>query len=85
MPTNWKSLGVFTENMDVELSGIHLWSHVSQWHRLGEIQLPHPYYSSQTHRLDIYELEIRGKLLNFAAGEVSNGAYAFYALAADLP
>jgi hypothetical protein len=79
--TEWKPLGVFSENMEVPLAGVNLWDHVSHWHKLGEADLPHPDYRNQTHRLNVYEVTISGLPQKFAMGEVSAGAYAFYSSA----
>jgi len=78
MSDGWKPVGVRSEGMDWPLPGSKKWPDFSLWRRIGEVHLPHPHYSNQIHRLDIYEIDNEGSSIRFAFGEVSASAYAFY-------
>ncbi|MBT2326888.1 hypothetical protein J7E62_31770 [Variovorax paradoxus] len=76
--TNWKPIGVVAEGARIDIEGANPWSH--RWQRAQEdaVELPHPAYPSQRHRLVVYSIQVGDRAVTFAAGEVSAGVWAFY-------
>jgi hypothetical protein len=42
------------------------------------VELPHPAYPNQRHRMSVYEIESGGRRIRFAAGELSANVWGFY-------
>lgn len=74
----WSYLGIVAEGQPVEVEGINIWA--LKWRRMDAepLRVPHPSYSAQYHDLTPYELNIHGKHVFIAAGEVSANIYLFY-------
>ena len=74
----WKPVGVVVEGQRIDVAGIDPWNH--RWILLSEppVELPHPSYPDQRHRMLVYEIEIRGQRIEFAAGELSPNVWAFH-------
>lgn len=60
-----------------DLEGLNPWHHewVSQSER---IVVAHPFYPSQRHDVDVWVIHAPDRIVRFAAGEMSNGAWAFF-------
>jgi hypothetical protein len=69
MSNGWRPLGVFSEGADVPLDCPDLWQQVDRWRRKGDVRLPHPHYAGQTHRLDIYEVDVNGRAISLRPGK----------------
>ena len=74
----WGVVGVVVEGSPIDVGGLNPWEH--RWHELDvePIELPHPQYASQMHRMWLYEIEVNGKRVLFAAGELSANVWGFY-------
>ena len=81
----WKLLGMVTEGAPLSIEGCEVW--LGKWNRLklGTLEVPHPSYPAQRHRLWPYFLDENGKTVLFLAGELSNGAWCFYVPARGQP
>jgi hypothetical protein len=75
---NWTPVGVVAEGQRIDVGGLNLWS--CEWLRTDEpeVLLPHPQYQQQEHRFSVYDVRLDGKVVRFAAAEVSPNVYAFY-------
>lgn len=72
----WRAVHVGTEGDGLKIDGLEVWS--QKWRAAGSsVELPHPAYPAQVHRFDVYEIGDQHPV-RFAAGELSNGVYAFY-------
>ncbi len=73
----WIPLGVVFEGEPIATAGVDLWKF--PWESLDErVLLFHPTYPSQPEMLDIYRITTPEQSIEFAAGEVSAGVYAFF-------
>jgi hypothetical protein len=74
----WTSCGVVIEGQPIDVGGINPWN--SRWQSLKQpaVELPHPGYPSQRHKMWIYQIENAGKKIVFAAGELSANVWGFY-------
>ena len=66
------------EGNTTPIDGVNIWSF--KWQRTGEksFKVPHPQYSNQRHFLRCYQVETEGKVIEFAAGELSNMVWCIY-------
>ena len=78
----WRYLHIGPENDDVQYDDVKLWSH--EWKKQGEVPITanHPQHSSELHRLNRFFVQADGKLVEFAAAEVSAGVWLFWVPAA---
>ena len=76
--SEWKAVGVVAEGEPIEVGGVNPWSH--SWTSLEQpaVELPHPSYPNQRHRMSVYEVESVGRKITFAAGELSANIWGFY-------
>lgn len=74
----WKFISIGFEGDEVSIEGINPWR--SKWHSLEKmpIVVAHPSYPEQRHTMWQYELRENGKVVEFAAGEFSNGVWGIY-------
>ncbi|CAN7763553.1 hypothetical protein LJR084_007280 [Variovorax sp. LjRoot84] len=74
----WKPAGVVAEGDPIDIGGPNPWT--QSWQRVQEaaVELPHPAHQSQSHRLMVYTIQVAGRAVEFAAGEVSANVWAFY-------
>ena len=82
---DWTFRAVVTEGEPLELGGSNIW--LERWNCLdvGVMQVPHPGYPLQRHKLWIYSIEKAVEVFLFAAGELSNGVWCFYLPAKGQP
>jgi hypothetical protein len=75
----WRFSGICAEGESVSVGGVNPWGRA--WRALGEppITVSHPSYPEQLQVLRLYKVEASGGQVTFAAGEVSNGVWLFYA------
>jgi hypothetical protein len=76
--SDWKPIGVVAEGQRIEIDGVNPWDH--SWRSLEQasLDLPHPSYPAQRHKMKIYEVESAGRKVTFAAGELSPNVWGFY-------
>ena len=74
----WTSCGVAIEGQRIDVGGINPWNF--HWIRLKQpsVELPHPAYPNQRHRMSLYEVDNVGQKVIFAAGELSPNVWGFY-------
>ena len=74
----WQAVGIVVEGDPITVGGLNPWAF--EWHRVQDepVELPHPAYPSQRHRMWLYEVESNGKRVRFAAGELSANVWGFY-------
>jgi hypothetical protein len=73
----WLLLHIGPEGDGVEVNGVRLWE--SPWMATGgRITVAHPQYPNQRHVMTTYQTDSTETEVNFAAGEFSNGAWAFF-------
>lgn len=73
----WRLLSIGLEEKSVTVDGADLWKH--EWRRRGEsITVAHPSYPAERHTMFVYEIDLPGRHIKFAAGEFSNGVWGFF-------
>jgi hypothetical protein len=74
----WKVVGVVGDGERINIGGVNPWNH--KWNPTGQvpINLQHPSYSNQMHTMHIYEIETAGRVILFAAGELSACVWRFH-------
>jgi hypothetical protein len=75
---NWTVAGIVGDGDPIDVEGLNPWDF--EWRRIevDPIELPHPQYPSQLHRMWIYEIEGKGRTVQFAAGELYACVWGFY-------
>jgi hypothetical protein len=70
--------GIVIEGHPIVVRGLNPWQH--EWHRLSDepVELPHPAYPSERHKMWLYEIHKGNKRVKFAAGELSVNVWGFY-------
>ena len=73
----WRLVGVVTEDGSIDVAGLNPWA--VRWEpTLQRITVAHPSYPLQRHSLDVWRAAgADGRNVTFAAGELSNGVWAF--------
>jgi hypothetical protein len=73
----WRVAHIGFEKDGFRLNGLDVWA--LPWRKVDAppVELPHPAYPDQRHFYDVYEVGLGA--VRFAAGEVSNGVWGFYA------
>lgn len=75
--SGWRYVHIGFEGDSVSIDGINPWQY--HWQSVGyTIEVPHPSYPSQRHRLEVRRVATEHGSVIFAAGEVSNGVWCFY-------
>lgn len=73
----WRSVGMCWDADEFDIEGINPWQH--EWVSQGErIVVAHPSYPSQRHDADVWVIRTPDRVVRFAAGEMSNLAWAFF-------
>jgi hypothetical protein len=73
----WRYVQHGFEGADVVVGGVNPWRY--EWQSQGDpIEVPHPSYPSQRHRLEVWRVATANGSVTFAAGELSNGVWCFY-------
>ena len=75
---DWTAVGIVVEGDPISIGGVNPWSF--EWHRVQDepVELPHPAYPRQGHRMWVYEVESDGRKVRFATGELSADVWGFY-------
>lgn len=73
----WRTVGMCWDGEAIDLEGFNPWQHawVSQSER---IVVAHPAYPTQRHEIEVYVMHPEDRVVRFAAGEMSNQAWAFF-------
>ena len=76
----WDFVSIGFENDPVDIGGgVNPWSRSGEWRSTGrEITVAHPSYPQQRHSMHVYVLSGHDLDVTFAAGEFSNGVWAFF-------
>jgi hypothetical protein len=74
----WHLVSMVWDGDPIDVRGVDPWS--ADWVNVGDqITIAHPSYPDQRHALDVYRAqEPSGRYVTFAAGELSNLAWAFF-------
>jgi hypothetical protein len=73
----WRPVGMCGDGDDFDLQGINPWEH--EWVSQGQrIVVPHPSVPAQRHDVDVWAIQTADQVIRFAAGEMSNLAWAFF-------
>jgi hypothetical protein len=75
---DWKFHKVVYDGDRLKITNVNVWEHKWISSDSDTIEVPHPQYPSQRHTLWPYYIEIEGKRIHFAAGELSNCVWCFY-------
>ena len=75
---NWQFHDMNMEGATKPIEGVDIWQH--RWQSSGEksFKVPHPQYAQQKHILRCYRIDVDNKVIEFAAGEVSNMVWCLY-------
>lgn len=74
----WVSCGVVVEGQRINVAGINPWDFAWVSLKRPPVELPHPAYPNQCHKMWLYEVDNAGKKIVFAAGELSANVWGFY-------
>lgn len=74
----YTEVGIATDGQPIDVGGLNPWDF--EWVSLPRdpVELPHPQYRHQSHRMWHYAMTSEGRTVHFVAGEVSANAWAFY-------
>jgi hypothetical protein len=73
----WAAVGVVSEGSPINIGGVNPWYY--DWESLdADVELPHPSYPNQRHRIGVFRISVDGRMILFAAGELSAGVVGFY-------
>jgi hypothetical protein len=75
---DWIPAGIVIEGNAITIGGLNPWG--CEWRQVQDepIELPHPAYPNQRHRMWVYEIKSGGRKVKFAAGELSTNVWGFY-------
>ncbi len=75
---DWKLVGIASDGESILLNGLNPWYY--KWVDLREpsIIVQHPYYPSQEHIMDVYQIDNGRMAVKFGASEFSNLRWGFY-------
>jgi hypothetical protein len=74
----WTPVGIVIEGNAIAIGGLNPWDF--EWRQVREepVELPHPAYPNQRHRMWVYAIENSGRKIRFATGELSANVCGFY-------
>jgi hypothetical protein len=74
---DWIAVGIVFDGDAIDIEGADPWQW--SWASTGEIaQVRHPAYPTQVHDVAVYTMQVEGRIVRFAAGELSNTVWGFY-------
>lgn len=75
---NWVYHDIGIERTTKRINGVNIWSY--HWNDSAEqpFEAPHPQYPNQRHLFRCYTVRAKGKVIEFAASEVSNLVWCIY-------
>jgi hypothetical protein len=65
--TKWKSIGVVVEREPALVEGLNVWDYRGVSLDEPTLNLPHPGYPKQIHRMWVYEIVSEGKKIRFCS------------------
>ena len=74
----WRPVGMCWDREGFDLEGLNPWEHEWEHSQPEQIVVAHPAYPSQRHDVDVWLIRAPDRLVRFAAGEMSNNAWAFF-------
>ena len=74
----WKLLKVVVDSEPFDMAGVNIWD--AEWISTNDqpIEVSHPSYPHQKHKMWVYEIQVKENKVKFAAGEFSNCVWGFY-------
>lgn len=63
---------------EFDLDGLNPWEHEWQRSDPDRVVVAHPQYPSQRHDVEVWVIRAPDRVVRFAAGEMSNSAWAFF-------
>ncbi len=73
----WVHVATSLEGEDKKIKDVEIWE--QEWEPMeGEVALVKDPNYGQTHRFSVYRIQKDEKVVEFAAGEFSNGVWGFY-------
>lgn len=75
---DWIVAGIGHEGYPIMIHGLNPWNFEWQQVDPDPVELPHPAHPLEKHRFWVYEIELQGKSVRFAAGELSVNVWGFY-------
>ncbi len=75
---HWRNVGIVIDDQPIRVDGLNPWQHEWKTTDQPDIELPHPSYPNQLHRMSIYEITNGTKTVVFAAGELSANVWGFF-------
>jgi hypothetical protein len=74
----WQAVGIVVEGDPIDVGGLNPWAFAWRPVQDEPVELPHPAYPHQRHRMWVYEVEGDGRTVRFATGELSANVWGFY-------
>jgi hypothetical protein len=74
----WRAVGMCWDGEEFDLEGLSPWEHEWEHSQPERIVVAHPAYPSQRHDVDVWLIRAPDRVVRFAAGEMSNNAWAFF-------
>jgi hypothetical protein len=74
----WRAVGMYWDGEEFDLEGLNPWEHEWKHSQPERIVVAHPAYPSQGHDVDVWLIRAPDRVVRFAAGEMSNNAWAFF-------
>jgi len=75
---HWRNVGIVMDDQPIHVDGLNPWQHEWQTTDQPDIELPHPSYPNQLHRMTVYQIANGTKMVVFAAGELSPNVWGFF-------
>ena len=78
MVKEWKFIHICVDGQAVDIDGLNPWDY--KWAAIDEppVEVTHPQYPSQRHKMCQYKIVSDQKTVVFAAGEYSSCVWGFY-------
>lgn len=75
---DWSAVGVVIEGNPILVGSLNPWKY--EWRQVQDetVELPHPTYPNQRHRMWVYEITDGRQIVRFATGELSANVWGFY-------
>ena len=74
----WRAVGMCWEGEELDLVGLNPWEHEWEHSQPKRIVVAHPAHPAQRHGVDVWVIRAPDRVVRFAAGEMSNLAWAFF-------
>jgi hypothetical protein len=74
----WRAVGMCWDGDAFDLEGLNPWEHEWEHSKPDRIVVAHPENPAQRHEVDVWVIRAPDRVVRFAAGEMSNLAWAFF-------